>query len=241
MSILERFQAEINLLKIRAQRHHNNYMNIDEEMNSFLESRYSSENLSSLLDLWKNETSGEELKSVKRWKSKQKWLKQYEKELKQSDFVKTPFPKEHPTQQERSTAESAHFVHHSHGFNEGTTRQRHQRRPRNNQQRNTSNRRYFTNPTPTRPSRSTSQRNTLNENSPRRYASTLQEMYARRPRHQNRAALREHGTNTNYSETNRGKNHFFSSNYRSESHTTTRQVSHTTSKLPSNKKELRKK
>ena len=58
VSILERFQAEINLLKIRAQRHHNNYTTTDEEMNSFLESRYSSENLSSLLDLWKNKTSG---------------------------------------------------------------------------------------------------------------------------------------------------------------------------------------
>ena len=47
----ERFQAEINLLKIRARNHNNKAKQIDEEMNAFLHSKFKDEHLNNLKDL----------------------------------------------------------------------------------------------------------------------------------------------------------------------------------------------
>lgn len=86
-AILERFQAEINLK-----------YTINEEVKSYLKYIYINENLSSLLHLFKSESGPEKLKSIKRWKSKEKLLEKYENEFKQSDFAKTRFPTYHQPQ-----------------------------------------------------------------------------------------------------------------------------------------------
>ena len=51
VSTFERFQAEINLLKIRMRNHNTKAKQIDEEMNAFLQSKFKDEHLNNLKDL----------------------------------------------------------------------------------------------------------------------------------------------------------------------------------------------
>ena len=80
-STINQFQAEINLLKIRADRHYAKYKEIDREMLNFLKNHGEGDLLTELERLWAQECDSEERKSQKRWESKQKWLEQYEEEF----------------------------------------------------------------------------------------------------------------------------------------------------------------
>lgn len=88
-SVLEKFQTEINLMKIRANRHSTNYLNVDEEIIQLIDSSYNDEIGNKLKELWTKEAKTEEQKSSKRWATKQTWLENYEKEFKNPDFIKT--------------------------------------------------------------------------------------------------------------------------------------------------------
>ena len=83
-----KFQAEIELLKIRASRHENKLKAIEEEMKDLLTSTYNDEILQQLEKMWADETRCEEAKSAKRWETKQKWLEEYEKNFNETDFVR---------------------------------------------------------------------------------------------------------------------------------------------------------
>ena len=84
----EKFQAEINLLKIRATRHQNKVRQIDEEMNTFLESNFTGNAQLNLKEQWLEEIQNEENKSLKRWASKQIWMENYEKDFEKDNFMK---------------------------------------------------------------------------------------------------------------------------------------------------------
>lgn len=86
--VTNKLQAEINLLNIRAERHHTNYKKIDEEMSNFLEKKFEGDILSELQNLWVKECKSEETKSHDKWKRKQLWLEKYEEEFKSNDFIK---------------------------------------------------------------------------------------------------------------------------------------------------------
>jgi tRNA nucleotidyltransferase/poly(A) polymerase len=83
-----KFQAEIELLKIRASRHENKLKAIEEEMKDLLTSTYNDEILQQLEKMWADETQCEEAESAKRWETKQKWLEEYEKNFNETDFVR---------------------------------------------------------------------------------------------------------------------------------------------------------
>lgn len=76
--VTNKLRAEINLLNIRAERHHTNYTKIDEEMSNFLEKKFEWDILSELQNLWVKECKSEETKSHDKWKRKQLWLEKYE-------------------------------------------------------------------------------------------------------------------------------------------------------------------
>ena len=92
-STFERFQAEINLLKIRARNHNTKAKQIDEEMNAFLQSKFKDEHLNNLKDLWVEESTAEEYKSSKLWESKQRWLEKYAAKFNNNDFTKAKMGK----------------------------------------------------------------------------------------------------------------------------------------------------
>lgn len=89
--IPRRFQDEINLLKIRANRLNHKCKLIDEEMNTLLESLFKHDDLRNLKSLWKEETTAEEYKSSQRWESKQQWLDKYAEEF---DYIELIKPKQ---------------------------------------------------------------------------------------------------------------------------------------------------
>ena len=88
VSTFEKFQAETNLLKLRAKNHNTKAKQIDQEMNAFLQSKFKDEHLNNLKDLGVEETMAEEYKSSKRWDSKQRWLEKYAAELNNNDFTR---------------------------------------------------------------------------------------------------------------------------------------------------------
>lgn len=87
-SVINQFQAEINLLKIRAERHTVNYKKVDQDMLSVLESHFSGDVLAEMKRLWTEETETEETKSQLKWQTKQKWLEGYEENFANEDFVR---------------------------------------------------------------------------------------------------------------------------------------------------------
>lgn len=87
-SIFTQFQSEIDLLRIRADRHSAKYKQVDQEMLSFLESNYHGDIIAELQNLWAEECKSEETKSHQKWQSKQKWLEKYEEDFNNNEYIK---------------------------------------------------------------------------------------------------------------------------------------------------------
>ena len=68
---LRKLRDEINLLKIRAERHKQNYQKVDAEMTTFLEAHFTNKDLTDIEDLWCEEIANQERKSSQRWLEKQ--------------------------------------------------------------------------------------------------------------------------------------------------------------------------
>lgn len=87
--VVEKFQAEIEMLKIRANRHQAKYRQVDQEMNDLLEKQFDENTAGELEALWIAECKKEEVKSQDRWQTKQQWLEKYEESFTNNDFVKS--------------------------------------------------------------------------------------------------------------------------------------------------------
>lgn len=85
---LRKLNDEINLLKIRAERHKQKYENVDAEMNASLKSQFNEDDLADIKGLWREETAIQESKSSQRWMSKQQWLEKYAEEFNNAKFTK---------------------------------------------------------------------------------------------------------------------------------------------------------
>ncbi|CAB4000423.1 Hypothetical predicted protein, partial [Paramuricea clavata] len=59
-------------------------------MKKFLEDRFTGHTLTELKNLWHEDVTHEESKSLKKWESKQIWLEKYEAEFKHESFLKPP-------------------------------------------------------------------------------------------------------------------------------------------------------
>ena len=86
-TVINEFQAEIQLLKVRAERDKSNYTKVDDEMANFLQSKFNGNELAELKILWDEDIADEEAKSQSKWQSKQEWLEKYE-EFDNEDLVK---------------------------------------------------------------------------------------------------------------------------------------------------------
>ena len=104
--VINDFQAEIQLLKVRADRHEANYTKVDEEMSKLLRTRFSGYELDELEKLWYEDITNEESKSQSKWQSKQEWLEQYEQNFDNEDLVK-PRNDTRPTNSSNSRQHSA--------------------------------------------------------------------------------------------------------------------------------------
>ena len=69
-AVINKFQAEIQLLKTRAERHKSNYTKVDEEMANFLQRKFNGNELIELTKLWDEDITNEEEKSQSKWQSK---------------------------------------------------------------------------------------------------------------------------------------------------------------------------
>lgn len=87
LSVINQFKAEINLLKIRADRQNAAYKKVDDDMTSFLENHFSDDTLEELKKLWSEETTNEEIKSQQKWISKQNWMEEYEENFNNDDYI----------------------------------------------------------------------------------------------------------------------------------------------------------
>ena len=87
-TVINEFQAEIQLLKIRAERHKSNYTKVEEEMAKFLQNKFNGNELAELKKLWDEDIANEEAKSQSKWQSKQEWLEKYEQQFDNEDLVK---------------------------------------------------------------------------------------------------------------------------------------------------------
>ena len=86
--VVEKFQAEIEMLKIRGNRHQTKYTRVDREMNDLLEKQFDKDTVAGLKALWIADYKKEEAESQDRWQAKQGWLGNYEKSFTNDDFVK---------------------------------------------------------------------------------------------------------------------------------------------------------
>ncbi|CAB4041408.1 Hypothetical predicted protein, partial [Paramuricea clavata] len=89
-SAVENFRNELALLNVRAERHKSKCKQTEEEMKKFLEDRFTGHTLTELKNLWHEDVTHEESKSLKKWESKQIWLEKYEAEFKHESFLKPP-------------------------------------------------------------------------------------------------------------------------------------------------------
>lgn len=87
-SVVERFQFESQLLKIRANRHPNKYRQVDQEMNNLLKRQFDDNTTRELKTWWIDECEDEEAKSQERWQTKQKLLEKYEEEFNNDNYLK---------------------------------------------------------------------------------------------------------------------------------------------------------
>ena len=87
-TVINEFQAEIQLLKIRAECHKSNYTKVEEEMAKFVQNKFNGNELAELKKLWDKDIAKEEAKSQAKWQSKQEWLEKYEQQFDNEDLVK---------------------------------------------------------------------------------------------------------------------------------------------------------
>ena len=100
-SVIDKFTAEIQLLKVRSERHEAKYRKVDEDMTSFLEGKFSDNIATELIYLWHEECKEEERKALEKWDSKQMWLEKYEESFDNEDCIKRREEKTRESQNNR--------------------------------------------------------------------------------------------------------------------------------------------
>ena len=90
--VIQNFQTEIELMKLRAESHEEKYKNIDSEMEELINKKVSGQRGDQVKKLWKEECVREELRSRERWEtSNTKWRENYETEFTKFYADKNPF------------------------------------------------------------------------------------------------------------------------------------------------------
>ena len=80
-------------------------------MTDFLQTKFSGDLLSKLKNLWREETTNEEEKSLIKWQSRQEWLEKYEHEFNNEDLIKP----RNETKRKNSSPRRQHNTNHNRG------------------------------------------------------------------------------------------------------------------------------
>lgn len=92
----ERLRGEIQLLRLRSNKSQEKVIEYDTEMEKVLKNKASGRVLEILLNMWESDCKREEQKSFNKWRYKEAWLLDYErnygKELTKNKKVKTQQP-----------------------------------------------------------------------------------------------------------------------------------------------------
>ena len=90
--VLQNFQTEMELMKLRAESHEEKYKKIDSEMEEIISKKVNGQRKDHLKKLWKEECIREELRSRERWETSNiKWTDKYEAEFTKFYAEKNPF------------------------------------------------------------------------------------------------------------------------------------------------------
>ena len=90
--VLQNFQTEMELMKLRAESHEEKYQKIDSEMEEIISKKVNGQRKDHLKKLWKEECIREELRLRERWETSNiKWTDKYEAEFTKFYVEKNPF------------------------------------------------------------------------------------------------------------------------------------------------------